>query len=180
MIGEYRDYNGGMISKQNELFCALRNRLGLAGDNKEFILENFFYSLQPVLMRTVLEPEPLHTLFLMLIEGLEEGFFMSGHNVFYKSQSDKQYLYVMIAAEDSDLKELVVDAVGELRIPSLQLACTSVNVSDTPCLGYIYRNDDEEAQEQFLNVIEGVLKQFSGFVKSEPQAMRQEALTLSL
>ena len=44
VVGEIRDYNGGMISKQNELLCSVKRLLGDMKNSDELLLENFFYS----------------------------------------------------------------------------------------------------------------------------------------
>ena len=42
-----RDFNGGILSKQQEVFQELRNLVKEKSSNKDFLLENFFYSLTP-------------------------------------------------------------------------------------------------------------------------------------
>jgi hypothetical protein len=148
VVGDIRDYNGGMISKQNELFCALKDSLTGAGKQNEFLLENFFYSLTPVVMRTILEPLPLKKLFLMLLDAMEEGFF-KGESYEYKVQNDGDFLFVMITADDSSFKDIVETSIESLEISSLNLASTFVDVYDTPCLGYLYRLEGPGVGEAF-------------------------------
>ena len=51
ILGEFRDFNGGMISKQNELLTDVRAHLENKGIRyNEIHLENFFYSLAPVII----------------------------------------------------------------------------------------------------------------------------------
>lgn len=72
VFGEFRDFNGGMISKQNELLSEVKATFGLRGVKyNEILLEKFFFSLTPVIMRTVLEASAFETLFQMLME--EQG-----------------------------------------------------------------------------------------------------------
>src|SRR5262249_9811652 len=49
-VGELRDYNGGMIYKQNESLNALKSALGKTGLHNSLLLEKFFYSLTPTEM----------------------------------------------------------------------------------------------------------------------------------
>ena len=55
IIGEVRDFNGGLISKQNEKLNVLKNDLGDIGNYNLLLLENFFYSITPSIMRNLLE-----------------------------------------------------------------------------------------------------------------------------
>ncbi|QVL58232.1 MAG: hypothetical protein KFB93_03895 [Simkaniaceae bacterium] len=91
IFGEIRDYNGGMISKQNEVFKALEKTLGSIAMRHHHLLENFFHSLFPLEKRSFLDPKLLKNLFLLLLEKMqtqqdfvtkeEEGqFFIVGDN----------------------------------------------------------------------------------------------------
>src|SRR3989344_2888468 len=66
-LGEFRDYNGGMILKQNEQLTALKNSLGKVAAAHPILVEQFFHALMPMEVRTSLETEPLKQLFLMLL-----------------------------------------------------------------------------------------------------------------
>ncbi len=68
IFGEIRDYNGGMISKQDEVFKGLEKVLGEVGKTENLLLENFFHSLFPLEKRSLIDPEVLGTFFLLLVE----------------------------------------------------------------------------------------------------------------
>lgn len=157
VVGEVRDYNGGMISKQHELFCNLKDCLADVAKQNEFLLENFFYSLTPVVMRTILELEPLKSLFLMLLDALKADFLKS-ENYFLKMQRDENFVLVMIAAADPSFKDEVCLATKETSLPKIDLATTFINVYDTPCLGYIFRSNENKERTLFEDVIKNALK----------------------
>ncbi|WP_194846796.1 hypothetical protein [Candidatus Neptunochlamydia vexilliferae] len=46
-FGEVRDFNGGMISRQDVVFKGLEKVLGDVGKKEGLLLENFFHSLFP-------------------------------------------------------------------------------------------------------------------------------------
>jgi len=69
ILGEFRDYNGGMIVKQNEVLEQLRELFTETERKNEFLLENFFYSLKPAVMQSILPPKILKSLFSLLEEG---------------------------------------------------------------------------------------------------------------
>lgn len=152
VLGDVRDFNGGMISKQNELLCTVRDLLGSRGKSNEFLLENFFYSLNPVIMRTVLEPHILKNLFLLLLSALEEGFF-KGEAYCLKSKADAEAAYAVVTTDSPQLREVIKSNLSRLELSQLELATTYVNVYDTPRLGYILRDGDQERQGRFLQAI---------------------------
>jgi hypothetical protein len=69
VIGEVRDYNGGMLSKQIELLDELKQYLD---KSDEILAENLFHSLFPIEMRSILTVAPLKTLFLLIKHFLEQ------------------------------------------------------------------------------------------------------------
>lgn len=156
VMGDIRDYNGGMISKQNEVLDELKVSLQESVKFNELLLENFFYSITPVIMRSVLELEPLRSLFLMLIEAIEDGFFVGEHYAL-KISFDAQFVYVMIKTDDKAVKEELQKAIGKLQVHSSQLAYSLVSVYDEFYLGYIYRSDDIDNQQRFSHAVQHTL-----------------------
>lgn len=158
VLGEFRDFNGGMISKQNELFCSVHNLLADVGKSNEFLLENFFYSLTPVVARSILEPTALKTLFLMLLEALEVSFFHED-KPFFKVKEEPEILYVMIKMADPIMKERIACSLEPLNISSMDLARTFVTVYDNPYLGYIYSCEDSLKRKNFIDTLRQIASQ---------------------
>jgi hypothetical protein len=156
-VGEVRDYNGGMISKQNELLNKVRELLTDAKKYNDLLLENFFYSLSPVIMRTVLEAEELKKLFVMLLESISDGFY-NEDSYTMNVRAEPNSVYVMIAAEDRRIEDEVKKALATLNLPSSTLAHACVNVYDTPYLGYIYLCDDPLKQRKFCITLQHTLE----------------------
>lgn len=152
ILGEFRDFNGGIISKQNELLCGVRDLLGNKIKYNDLLLENFFYSLLPVSMRTIMEPIVLKHLFLMQIKAIEKGFF-SDEALVLKIEQEANYVYVMIKAQDRLVQEEVSHLLSSLKISSTDIANTHVKVYDIFYIGYVYRCDDPRKQTQFCNKI---------------------------
>ncbi|MCB1115717.1 MAG: hypothetical protein KDK71_04530 [Chlamydiia bacterium] len=71
VFGPVRDYNGGMISKQNEAFRHLEKALGPVSQTHHYLLEQFFHSLYPLEKRSLLNPHLLKEFFLLLLEALQ-------------------------------------------------------------------------------------------------------------
>lgn len=73
IFGRVRDYNGGMISRQNEVFQVLEKTLGRVGRTYHHLLETFFHSLFPLEKRSIVDPHILKHFFLLLVEKMETG-----------------------------------------------------------------------------------------------------------
>lgn len=151
VIGEVRDYNGGMISKQVEVFLSLKRSLGQAGQDNEFLLENFFHSIFPVELRSVVSAVPLKTLFLMLLEMVERG---NENHTAFKGIDEDACAFGMLGIQDFTLKLNVFDAIDHLDLHSSQLVSVQLQVYDTLYLGYIYFCDDKAKKKLFLNALQ--------------------------
>jgi hypothetical protein len=68
VIGEMRDYNGGMISKQVELLRLLKSSLD---PKDELLVESLFHALFPIEMRSILPCELIKNLFNLWKELLD-------------------------------------------------------------------------------------------------------------
>lgn len=158
VIGEVRDYNGGMISKQHELLSNIRHMLSDVREYDELLLENFFYSLAPVVTRTLLDPKAFKTLFLMLLEGIREY----KHEGYYlKFNSNTYNLFALSMAEDASIQELLNQVIHDLQISQTELAYASVKISTTTCVGYICCVHDLEKRQRFVQVVEEALQNWA-------------------
>jgi len=152
ILGDIRDFNGGILSKQHELFHELRQALLSLGHNNDFLLENFFYSITPPLMQSLLPATVLKTLFLMMIESLEHEF--KKNPFFFKTHWDPEYLLLMVSAVKSSFKDIITSAIFQLKIPSSELCYTHVKVYEIDCLGYIYRCEDPKKCAVFYQTVQ--------------------------
>lgn len=152
IVGEVRDFNGGIISKQNELLCALRDLLGDHFKYNDLLLENFFYSLLPVAMRSIMDPLVLKKLFLMQLDLIEKDFF-NNDQISYNLDRDEEYVYVMLKTQNKIFRDELNKEFVKLQISSTDMANSYVKVYDIPYIGYIYRCDDCQKQNQFCEII---------------------------
>ena len=87
VFGEIRDFNGGMISRQNETFTTLEMLLGETAKTHQLLLENFFHTLSPIEKRSFIEPKLLKILFELLIEKIS-----SSETYLAKQEAEHQFL----------------------------------------------------------------------------------------
>lgn len=158
LVGDFRDYNGGIISKESEQITLLKELLGKTATEHAFLLENFFYSLSPAIMRSVLSPEPLKKFFTMLIEG-EEIALESTEQSQFLIQEDGEYFYLLLTLPDPSCRAALEEAIRALKIPSLQLATCFVKSTHHPCFGVIYRNSDHTKSMALQLAIEKVVNE---------------------
>jgi hypothetical protein len=155
VMGEVRDYNGGMISKQHELLAEICRQLQDVREYDELLLENFFYSLAPVVIRALVDPAAFKTLFLMLADGLE---IYNQENYYLKFHTETYNQFALIISEDFNIQEIVAQILHDLHIPQAELAHAHVKAYGNMCIGYICCSQDPVKREAFFNRIELALK----------------------
>jgi hypothetical protein len=155
IIGDIRDFNGGMISKQHELLSTIRDILKDVHYD-ELLLENFFYSLAPVVVRALLDPQAFKVLFLMLMEGLKEYKSEEGHYV--KLYAETYNIFTLVIIEDQNLKDHLHRAVQDLHIPPTELAYAYIKTHGYFCLGYICCVHEPFKKEQLFQTIRQILQ----------------------
>lgn len=156
VLGDIRDFNGGLISKQNELLCAFRETINPDVKYNELLLENFFYSLTPDVMRTVLDPQMLNSWFMLLLESVEAGFF-AGENYSVKMQVETDYVMAIIKSEETSLREPLNQSLSLFDLSSTKLASSFVSVYEIAYSGYLFMCDEPDEQQLFCQTLQNTL-----------------------
>lgn len=150
-LGEFRDFNGGMIIKQEEMLSELRKLLSPLSQQNEFLLENYFYSLRPVIAQTIHDPVTLKTHFEILLRNIEIDFSLSSRHLFHES-CDKYELYFILSTRLSPKLD-IRNALGELKKDTKALATCFIQLDRLTALGFIFRNDRIELTQKFDRLV---------------------------
>ncbi len=153
LLGEFRDYNGGMIAKQHEQFLSLRSLFSSLDRKEELLLENFFHSIFPIELRSVFNPQLLKKLFSMFLEGIQKNKETGGKEGVFLKNSNHLGSYLLITYNQPVYKERVIECIQVLQIPSSQLLTLSLHISETSYLGFIYLEENSEKRDNFLKGI---------------------------
>lgn len=153
LIGPVRDYNGGMITKQTELLSALKSLLKQENIRyTDWMIENFFYSLSPPMMRAVLDPKSLKILYVLMLAALsqKEG---SGGEGTIKVITRDDSIYVLITTPNGNLRDDLQKVIQMMSIPNLSFVSTYVKIQEIHCLGYIFHSSDVDERDRFAQDI---------------------------
>lgn len=153
-VGEIRDYNGGMMSLQHELLKSIRESLSDVKEIDDLLLDNFFYSLSPVAVRSIVDPCAFKKLYLMLLEGLKE--YKSGE-CYRKFHVEPYNVFVLVIVENPRMKDLLLEAIQDIHIPLLEIASSSVYVHGLTCIGCICCAQDPTKKERLFSMISSIL-----------------------
>jgi hypothetical protein len=156
LLGEVRDFNGGMIAKQMETFFQLQQLLGEEiALREEFLLENFFHSIYPIEWRSVLDAKRLKSFFLLLLEAQEGAQFDTAFHV--KVREEEGAVILLIALKEAELKEAIFDAVSSLKLPPSQLATLHLKSGEILYLGYTYFCNEKAGRNEFVHQLTNAL-----------------------
>ncbi len=153
-VGEVRDYNGGMISQQVEVFRAAYERLGSIAQQHELLFENFFHSILPVEMRSLIDSEHVYRLFLLFLTLLHRKQELSlKQNIFYDDEESESALYLMIGLHDQSAKSRLFQAIESLNFPHTELPSVVVQVVDVVYVGYICLHASSQERQRLREAV---------------------------
>jgi len=145
-LGQVRDYNGGLILKQNERLEDFLSIMPSCMD--EFLLENFFYSITPIAMQSIL-PALLIRDWFLAFQDLSDRDLPKKCPYVLTDTRQEETLMIVIRADDMAFKEGLVAFISKMQIPSLELACSEIKIHGSYCFGLLYR-PSQLGQEQVL------------------------------
>ncbi len=150
---DVRDYNGGMIAKENEIFKALKQSLKEKNELfSELALENFFYGISPVIARSLMDVKILETSFNIL-ESLIENPISPSESYLIKFIYQSKYIFVYIASDDSSFEKCTYHALSGLKLARFQLVQSLIKIEDTFYLGLIFHSERIEERKRFCEVV---------------------------
>jgi hypothetical protein len=136
LIGDVRDYNGGMIAKQIELLTSLQQLLGGSDRTASRLLETFFHAIYPIEARSIVPPEQLKKLFLLWKQLLD--------NPSQKMTTDQDESAVYVIARAGHLPEIDPANFVEMQLVSVRPE------QEEKFLGYLFFSQDLAERERFL------------------------------
>lgn len=147
-LGEVRDYNGGMILKQGELFAQFKQSFeGIAERNPE-LLENFFFSLNPIEAQATSSLSNLEILFTLFLEATQVDL-LKRESYFQNMKKQGGVIFAVLSAKDPSLEAVMNEELNHLENFSRSLIRTQVNFQGVFVQGFIYEIADSLQQEQF-------------------------------
>lgn len=168
VLGEIRDFNGGMLIKQQETLKWLKNSLPDLSETNAFLLEDFYYSLSPALMRTILQPALFKELFSMMIANIDFDLSKLSFHI-EKKVSDNHLLYMIISPNDS-FKNKLLETAQELQSQSMTFCSAYVNALDRVCVGLIFRLTESDQEQTLCQSIEIAMENWNLALNAQEEA----------
>ena len=151
-LGEFRDYNGGMILKQGELFTEFKQLFTRQAEKSQELLENFFFSLTPIELQATIALSSLKTLFLLCLEAIECSL-PKKENYFFKHLRQESLTFALIRIREDLIKD-----VEEEDLDTDVSVKTQFAFQGSQIFGFIYEEGNLEKHKEFIDLLEKKLR----------------------
>jgi ABC-type oligopeptide transport system substrate-binding subunit len=149
-IGEFRDFNGGMILKQGE---ALAHFKQLFSDYPSEILENFFYGINPIEIQAVIPLSNLSLLFELFIEGKGKSFTLP-NDCFVKFVQKGIQTYLMVQAKEISFADCIKASLNCIKLDPKNLISVQIAAEEQLSLGYIFEHENQSKHSEFIDAVQ--------------------------
>jgi oligopeptide transport system substrate-binding protein len=129
-IGEFRDYNGGILIKQQELLDALKGAFPETAEKDLELMESFFYAITPLEKQVLLNPQTLAALFKHFLEVYKERLPVDLPYVL-RIIRDEQKVFLIARGHPAALSEIVSGVLQSQSSKMLDLAYNVIPAGET-------------------------------------------------
>jgi ABC-type oligopeptide transport system substrate-binding subunit len=164
-IGAFRDYNGGMILKQGELFYQFKDSFPTVAEKHSELLENFFFSLNPIETQATLPLSSLQILFKQFLEARETEL-QKKEQYFLKVEEKKEHVFAMIRTQDTSFKEELNAALLQYELWSKSLIHTFSQVQGSLYTGLILTHPELKKHQLFIEALHEAIKNWKNRLKN--------------
>jgi len=158
-LGEFRDYNGGVIFKQTEMLARLKQAFKQITDSNPDLMDDFFYSISPIEKQATISFSSLKSLFTLFLQSLQADC----RPYFLKLQEEGDSVFVVIRFLESSLKEHLTANLDPLH-PNLIISDISMRGGEAR--SYIFENPDAAARQEFCGLIEQAMEAWHQKIES--------------
>lgn len=156
-IGEFRDFNGGIIIKQQEMLESFKQRFPEIVEKDPGILETFFYALAPVEKQAVLAHHVLDVLFSTFLEKRKEKLPKNTSFSFNVSVKNGE-TFLIVHLEDPSLKRTISSFLKEHFFKSYDFTYNIVEVPEGIFFNSVFSK--EEIADPFIESLKDLLNEW--------------------
>jgi len=171
-FGEIRDYNGGIISKQKEALVKLRTLLNQINIHNDFLVENYFYSLYPSYMPSILPEIVLKKHFQLVLRSLEISYSFS--TVFFEVQYINLHQIILLATSHSSFRDYITGEIHQLNINSSNITSLNMTTEEIFLVGYIHKFESQEEASLLIDTLTHSVKKWKTTIEREEFQLEED------
>ncbi len=160
-IGDYRDFNGGILIKQEEMLLGLRNSFPHVSPEQ---IENIFYSITPIEMQTILPRSTLQAL-IDLATQTSLLILNDAHDYHLVSSSKPPFTTILLHVPIGPLYEKAKDHFQIVNRSEEIQASFSFATKDSHLFGYLISLEDKKFYDHFVDSLTQLLLLWTDEIK---------------
>lgn len=157
-IGEFRDYNGGLLIKQQEQLFSFKNNLPKEALQDPELMETFFHSLVPLEKQALLEPTILSTLFTYFLKHLQEEL---RDPVSYQIHQEGTKTYLLIRSNDVSMTDVITSVLRNYLLNKRDWAYNLLETQGGVSFSCVLINESPNEVEPFIQSLQKPLHLWS-------------------
>jgi hypothetical protein len=156
MVGPLRDFNGGMLSREQELLSKIQTYAPFVD---ETTTEALFYAIDPPIMRTQIDASLAGELFSKIDKLLDDPYSDDGPLF---DESSEEGVIAVITTNSLALQKRIKEVALPLCETSHDLAITSIQRGGRICLGVAFRSPETKQRALFKESLKRVSSKEKG------------------
>lgn len=169
-IGEFRDYNGGILIKQQEMLQGFKEDFSEISLKDPELLESFFYGLIPLEKQVVLARDTLFTLFNYFLDNRKEKLSKSSAYSF-KMYHNGQQIFLVVRCDDFSMNTTISAVLQEQNFTLLDMAYNYINTVDGVFFNCVLLDAENSNSEVLVQTLQETLNKWHQKMK-ERQVLR--------
>jgi oligopeptide transport system substrate-binding protein len=161
-IGEFRDYNGGILIKQQELLHYLKESFPEIAEHDSELIETFFYALTPLEKQVLLPPKILFAMFSLYLHHKDEKLTESCS---LKVLEEEGRTFFVVRGSNSSLKEILDDFLQMESVRKFDIAFNHIESIEGIFFQCVLDASLNEV-EPLVRILEGLLIEWQLNIKN--------------
>lgn len=127
-IGEFRDYNGGILIKQQELLRDLKKEFSAVSTADHELIDVFFYAMTPLEKQVTLQKETLYTLFRYFQKERQQPLTQDAYAC--KVYEQDSLIYLIVHGSDSSMITAITTAIQRLSYMGQDITYNTMEIAE--------------------------------------------------
>ena len=157
-IGEFRDYNGGILIKQQELLHEFKDNFPEFTSKDPELIETFFYALTPLEKQVIIRVEVLSKLFNYFLKNYNSKLLKGGY--LFEDYHSENEIFLIVHADDSSLISAISTFLLEQSLIDLDITYNFMNTAEGVFFNCTISQVDKKSEDSFVQALQGTLQKW--------------------
>lgn len=156
-IGEFRDYNGGILIKQQELLDKFKDHFPEFSEKGTEFLEAFFYALTPMEKQATICPEILNQLFSYFLENQREK--LPSDSIYsFKIFHSENHTFLIVHGSHHTLSDTISKVMQQQDFSPYDIAYNIIDTAEGVFFNCVLLNSTSTESESLIHIIQDTLQ----------------------